>query len=114
MRVGVVGMLALAALGPIAAWGQAAEKPLPHRVFAGSRKNIDGTLARPYDSDVPFGASGDRVWATSPQGWAFHEGVQLMYLTNLDVFDLVVMGGGKNYLIDKAEYTPSHVHMIGT
>src|SRR5579871_4788701 len=113
MRVRVGWVLALAALWPMAAWGQAAEKPLPHRVFADSRKDIDRTLARPYDSDVPFGASGDRVWATSPQGWAFQEGVQLVYLTNLDAFDLIVIGGGKPYVVDKAEYTPSHVHMIG-
>lgn len=89
------------------------EKPLPHRVFAGSRFRIDKILARPYDSDVPFGATGDRVWATSPQGWAFRDGVHLIYITNLDAFDLVVQGGGVNYVVDKAEYYPSHVHMVG-
>src|SRR5689334_22959393 len=50
-------------------------KPLPHRVFASSKADVDKVLARPYDSDVPFGSSGDRLWATSPQGWAFREGV---------------------------------------
>lgn len=63
-------------------------KPLPHRVFATSRFDIDNILARPYDREVPFGASGDRVWATSPQGWGFGGGVNLNYLTNLHLFDL--------------------------
>jgi hypothetical protein len=90
-----------------------ADPPLPHRVFASSYFQIDTILARPYDSDVPFGASGDRVWATSPQGWGFRDGVQLVYVTNLDTFDLVVNGGGINYIVDRAEYHPSHVHLIG-
>src|SRR5262249_14600222 len=84
-----------------------------NRVFATSRFAIDRLLARPYDSDVPFGASGDRVWATSPQGWAFREGVQLVYLTNLNLFDVVVQAGDENYQVEKAEYFPSHVHLIG-
>lgn len=88
-------------------------KPLPHRVFASSRFNIDHILARPYDRDVPFGSSGDRLWATSPQGWGFGSGVQVVYLTNLRVFDPVVKVGGVNYVVKRADYYPSHVHMIG-
>ena len=60
-------MLAAASLSAYAQ-NRPSAKPLPHRVFATSRKSLDTVLARPYDSDVPFGASGDRVWATSPQG----------------------------------------------
>lgn len=87
--------------------------PSPHRVFANSRFDVDTILARPYDSDVPFGASGDRVWATSPQGWGFRDGVHLIYITNLSAFDLVVQGGAVSYVVDRADYTPSHVHTIG-
>src|SRR5258708_209693 len=89
---------------PAAAQSNAAARPLPHRVFATSRFAIDKILARPYDSDVPFGASGDRVWATSPQGWGFHDGVQLIYTTNLNAFDLVVQEAGQNYIVDRADY----------
>jgi hypothetical protein len=90
-----------------------AQAPMPHRVFAKSHFAVDRILARPYDSDVPFGASGDRVWATSPQGWGFQDGVHLIYLTNLDAFHLVVQGGGVNYGVGRADYMPSHVHMVG-
>jgi hypothetical protein len=104
-----------AALSMILATGAQAQdgKPMPHRIFAGSRFSVDTILARPYDSDVPFGASGDRVWATSPQGWAFRDGVHLLYITNLNAFDLSVRGGGQNYVVDRADYFPSHVHMVG-
>lgn len=87
--------------------------PLPHRVFATSRFAIDKILARPYDRNVPFGASGDLVWATSPQGWGFREGVQLLYVTNLNTFDVIINGNGKNYVVEKADYFPSHVHSVG-
>ncbi len=87
--------------------------PLPHRVFAGSRFSMDAILARPYDGDVPFGATGERVWATSPQGWGFRDGVHLLYITNLNAFDLTVMGGGQRYVVSRAYYAPSHVHMVG-
>jgi hypothetical protein len=106
--------LALACCFALPAGAQShADRPLPHRVFASSRFAVDQILARPYDSDVPFGASGDRVWAASPQDWAFHDGVQLIYTTNLNAFDLIVQGAGQNYIVDRADYMPSHVHMIG-
>ncbi|MBV9868075.1 MAG: hypothetical protein JO316_22195 [Abitibacteriaceae bacterium] len=86
---------------------------LPYRVFSQSQAPVDSILARPYNSEVPFGASGERVWATSPQGWAFRSGVQLIYMTNLNAFDVVVSGNGVRYGVAKADYMPSHVHMVG-
>src|SRR5690348_9603483 len=59
-----------------------ARSPLPHRVFASSKFSVDRILAHPYDSDVPFGSSGDTIWATSPQGWGFREGVNYLYYSN--------------------------------
>jgi len=88
-------------------------KPLTHRVFGSALPDIDTMLARPYDSDVPFGSSGDRVWATSPQGWAFPDSVHLLYITNLKAFDLIVTANGTNYGVTQAKYMPSHVHMVG-
>ena len=41
----------------------------PHRIFESNRVKVDKILARPYDAEVPFGSSGDILWATSPQGW---------------------------------------------
>ncbi|MCS6777925.1 MAG: DUF2141 domain-containing protein [Chloroherpetonaceae bacterium] len=91
----------------------ARKKPVLHRVFATDRFDIDRILSRPYDSEVPFGASGDRVWATSPQGWAFREGIQLLYVTNLNVFDLDIRVDGQKYVVGQATYFPSHVHLQG-
>ncbi|HEV2473836.1 MAG TPA: hypothetical protein VGS41_14265, partial [Chthonomonadales bacterium] len=85
----------------------------PHQVFPKLRMDVDHVLSRPYDRNVPFGSSGDRVWATSPQGWAFQDGVNLIYVTNLSAFDLTVIAGGVNYTVARAEYMPSHVHCIG-
>lgn len=93
--------------------GARGQKVGPVRVFVTSRFEMDKILARPYDSEVPFGGSGDRVWATSPQGWGFRDGVHLIYVTNLNAFDLVATGGGVRYLVQKADYTPSHVHLYG-
>jgi hypothetical protein len=90
-----------------------ATKPLPHRVFATSKMDIDRFLARPYNADVPFGSSGDRLWATSPQGWGFGEGVNYLYYTNSSAFDLKITAGGIDYAVARAFYTPSRVHMIG-
>ncbi len=85
----------------------------PIRVFQKRGYAIDSILARPYDAEVPFGASGDRVWATSPQGWGFASGVQLLYVTNLNLFDLEIRSGDTEYRVGRAQYLPSHIHMVG-
>src|SRR5262245_18345270 len=59
-----------------------------HRVFASSRFSMDDILSRPYNPDVPMGCVGDRLWASSPQGWAFRDDVHWLYLTNLKAFDI--------------------------
>lgn len=97
----------------ISSTSRLSSQPLPHRVFAHSRFSVDSLLARPYDSNVPFGSTGDRIWATSPQGWAFQDGVHLLYITNLDAFDLNISANGEPYIVQQAEYTPSHIHMVG-
>ena len=63
------------AAGEIPNDGQTKNEPPPHRVFAASRFSMDEILTRPYDPDVPMGCVGDRVWASSPQGWAFRDDV---------------------------------------
>ena len=70
--------------GPIRA--QATEPRRPGRIFAESVFSIDEILSRPFDREVPMGCTGDRVWASSPQGWAFRDDVQWLYLTNLARF----------------------------
>jgi hypothetical protein len=85
----------------------------PVRVFPKSKFRIDQILARAYTPEVPFGATGDRVWATSPQGWAFAEGVQLLYITNTNAFNVTVRSGDTSFGVGKAEYFPSHVKMTG-
>jgi hypothetical protein len=88
-------------------------RPLPGRVFASSRRSIDEALARPYDRDVPMGCVGDRVWASSPRGWAFRDDVHWLYLTNLQAFDLEVRDEHSRLVPDRATYYPSHVHFEG-
>ena len=89
------------------------EKPLPGRVFAASRLSIDEILARPYDRDVPMGCTGDRVWASSPQGWAFRDDVHWLYLTNLRAFDLEVRDEHGLLVPDRRRIIPSHIHYEG-
>ncbi len=78
-----------------------------------SPPKIDDILARPYTPEVPFGSSGDRLWATSPQGWGFTEGVNFLYLTNTSVFGVTIRSGSTFYRVGSADYFPSHIHMHG-
>ncbi len=90
------------------------KKQLPaHRVFASSRFSMDDVLTRSYDPDVPMGCVGDRVWASSPQGWAFRDDVHWLYLTNLKAFDIEIRDEHGLLQPAKATYFPSHVHMEG-
>jgi hypothetical protein len=101
----------LSVAGPIRA--QRAE-PVPNgRVFASSVFSIDEILSRPFDRDVPMGCTGDRVWASSPQGWAFGDDVQWLYLTNLRAFDLELRDEHGLLKPGKATYFPSHIHYEG-
>jgi hypothetical protein len=101
------------AAGRAVAQEKDAVQPLPHRVFASSRFSVDEILARPYDVDVPMGSVGDRVWASSPQGWAFRDDVHWLYLTNLKAFDLEIRDEHGLLQPAKATYYPSHVHLEG-
>ena len=70
-------------------------------------------LSRPFDRDVPMGCTGDRVWASSPQGWAFRDDVHWLYLTNLRAFDLEIRDEHGLLEPAKATYFPSHIHYEG-
>jgi hypothetical protein len=91
-----------------------AAKPHPSRVYSSSIFSIDQILKRPYTRDVPMGCTGDRVWASSPQGWAFRDDVHWLYLTNFRAFDLQIRD--EYGLLTPASspqsptYYPSHVH----
>src|SRR5262249_43316631 len=83
------------------------------RVFPSSTYSIDEVLARPYDREVPMGCTGDRVWASSPQGWAFRDDVHWLYLTNLKAFDIEIRDEHGSLAPAKATYYPSHIHYEG-
>ncbi len=100
------GLLKGAEAGPPAA-------ALPGRVFATSRHAIDEVLTRSYERGVPMGCTGDRVWASSPQGWAFGDDVHWLYLTNLNAFDLEVSDEHGLLAPAGATYYPSHIHYEG-
>jgi len=89
-------------------------KSVPHRVFATSKFSIDHELTRPYTPEVPFGSTGDRLWATSPQGWAFGHDVHWVFLSNLKAIDLEIADDHGILLPAEATYYPSHVAMKGT
>jgi len=93
--------------------GQDADRPSAGRRFAASQFSIDQLLSRPYDGNVPMGCTGDRLWASSPQGWAFREDVQWLYLTNLNAFDLELRDEHGLLKPAKATYFPSHIHYDG-
>ena len=96
-----------------AAPAEPAEAPAPHRVFPASKYVIDEILTRPYGPEVPFGAVGDRLWASSPQGWGFGADVQWVYLTNLRPLDVQVRDAHGPLRPASATYYPSHVHLEG-
>jgi hypothetical protein len=108
----VLGPMSLAAPLAGAEPGPTEKRP-SGRVFAASRRSIDEVLTRPYDRDVPMGCVGDRVWASSPQGWAFRDDVHWLYLTNLRAFDLEVRDEHGWLVPDRATYYPSHIHYEG-
>ncbi len=85
----------------------------PGRVFATSRSAIDEVLTRPYDREVPMGCTGDRVWASSPQGWAFPDDVHWLYLTNLNAFDIEIRDEHSLLVPARSTYHPSHIHCEG-
>ena len=99
---------------PVALAARPGETPRPGRVFGASVFSIDEILSRPFDREVPMGCTGDRVWASSPQGWAFRDDVHWLYLTNLRAFDLELRDD--HGLLDpaRATYFPSHIHFEGT
>ncbi len=104
-------VVGLGAAGTIRA--QRAEPARPGRVFAASEFSIDEILSRPFDRDVPMGCTGDRVWASSPQGWAFRDDVQWLNLTNLQAFDLEIRDEHGLLRPGKATYFPSHIRYEG-
>ncbi len=86
----------------------------PARVFAASHFSIDQILARPYDRDVPMGCTGDRVWASSPQGWSFHDDIHWLDSTPIRAFDLEIRDEHGLLAPARATYYPSHIHYEGT
>ena len=105
-----LGLVGLSGAAP----GTSAAGERPRRILASSRFSIDEILARPYDRDVPMGCTGDRVWASSPQGWAFRDDVHWLYLTNLKAFDLEIRDDLGLLQPRSATYLPSHIHYEGT
>lgn len=97
-----------------AAWGQQpAGHKVPQRVVLKSVPSFDEVLSRPYTPDVPFGATGARLWASSPQGWGFKDDIHWIFLSNLCGFDLEVRDEHGLLVPRQAVYFPSHVHLEG-
>ncbi len=106
--VGAAGLL----LSSANAWGQDGGVRPARRIFAPA-PSMDETLKRPYSGEVPFGSAGERLWATSPQGWAFGDDVQWLYVTNQRALDLEVRDELGPLKPAQSTYYPSHVHMEG-
>jgi len=75
---------------------------------------IDEILTRPFDRDVPMGCTGDRVWASSPQGWAFRDDVHWLDLSRFTAFDFEIRDELGLLAPARATYYPSHIHYEGT
>jgi hypothetical protein len=105
--------LGLAGVGRCAGPAQV-EVRTPHRVFPTSRFSIDEILARPYDPEVPLGCTGDRIWGSSPQGWAFRDDMHWIDSTSFTAFDLEIRDEHGQLAPAAATYYPSHIHYDGT
>ncbi len=60
-----------------------------------------------------MGSVGDRLWASSPRGWAFGDDVHWLFLTNLSAFDLEIRDVHGFLAPDRATDYPSHIHYEG-
>jgi hypothetical protein len=107
VTLGLAGVARCAPAGPAGAG-------FPHRVFPTSRYVVDEILTRPFDPEVPFGCVGDRVWASSPQGWAFRDDVHWIDADRFNAFDLEIRDRHGLLAPAAAIYYPSHVHYQGT
>jgi hypothetical protein len=105
--------------GVLLGWAVGAASALDEPVQAPARRfmervgPMDAVLERPYGPEVPLGSTGERLWATSPQGWAFGEGVHWLFLSNLRALDLDVRDELGPLAPARATYRPSHVHLEG-
>ncbi len=80
------------------------------------RYRLDDILRRPYTPETPFGASGDCVWATSPQGWGFRGGVHWVHPNSADglaPFGIAITANGVPVEAADGIYRPSHVTLHG-
>ena len=103
----------IAFLSCVAGQGQTPGPTAPKRVFPDSTFVVDDVLTRPYGPEVPFGSVGNRVWASSPQGWAFGDDVHWLYLSNLRALDVQIRDEHGPLSPAQAVYFPSHVHLEG-
>ncbi|HKE00661.1 MAG TPA: hypothetical protein VKE69_06605 [Planctomycetota bacterium] len=104
----LAGALGSCALFPGLRSKEPTGRPSPKRyLLPGLRPRIDETLGRPYDATTPFGSSGDRLWATSPQGFGFDEGIHFLYRTDFVPYRLRIEGRTPG----KAWSSVSHVHV---
>ncbi len=75
--------------------------------------HLDQILRRPYTPLTPFGASGDCLWATSPQGWGFRHGVHWVHKSaqeeGLAPFSLRLFADDDEVEPGDGVYRPSHV-----
>jgi len=77
---------------------------------------MDLLLRRPYLPGTPFGAAGETIWATSPQGWGFRDSVywrRAVPAAELRPFLLDVRADGDEISVGDALYRPSHVTLHG-
>jgi hypothetical protein len=85
---------------------------MPRHILDPRHFRLDDLLRRPYTPTTPFGSSGDCLWATSPQGWGFREGVHWVHKTGdkgLGPIRLSLLADGEPVEPADGLYRPSHV-----
>lgn len=82
------------------------------RILDPRQYRMDDLLRRSYTPTTPFGSTGNCLWATSPQGWGFREGVHWVHKTQeggIGPLTLAIRADGVEVVPADALYRPSYV-----
>ncbi len=77
--------------------------------------DVDALVVRPYAEHVPMACTGERLWATHPEGWGFPADTVNYYLvTGIGLgYDVSVQAGPQEIIAAHGASYPSRVELLG-